>query len=168
MPNREERRAAARANRKIAKANGHGPALIVPAFAGVDTRAWSDLPPAAYPPHVIDRVILPRLQAGEDLIRRNAYRCSTCNSLTITYDRHPGITPAFVDHATFGHSCPGQTASLGYPADMPSDLEASHEWYRPSEDELITLTDQAVNHVLNGGLLLRLIPLEQQQEDRHA
>lgn len=148
--------------------NGRRPAavkLVVPSFVGVPVEEWSDLPPAAYPLPVIDRVIRPRLEAGTDLIRTNGYVCDGCQGLTMTYDRHPGITPAFVDHKRFdpGTRCPGMGASLGYPASAPpAEWSPSHEWYRPSEDELLGLGDQAINHVLNGGLLLRPIPLEAQ------
>lgn len=154
-----------KAVRMIGRVNGHGPALVVPAFVGVPTDAWSDLPPAAYPLPVIAQVIQPRLGAGEDLIRLNAYQCPACNRVTITIDRHPGVTPAFVDHARFDPDtrCPGMTASLNYPPDIPRDTVASHEWYRPSEDELVLVgNDQVVNHVMHGGLLLRPIPLAEQ------
>jgi len=152
--------------RRHRRINGHGapPALVVPEFPGVDASDWTDLPPAAYPLPVIERVILPRLEAVADLIRLNGYRCDGCQGISLTYDRHPGITPAFVDHRRFDPStrCPGMGISLGYPADAPPGWEASHEWFRPSEDVLISLGDAAINHVLNGGLILRPIaaPLE--------
>lgn len=154
-------------NRKI---NGRRPAvvkLVVPSSVGVAVEEWSDLPPAAYPPALIDGIILPRLQAGTDLIRTNGYVCDGCQGLTMTYDRHPGITPAFVDHRRFDPNtrCPGMGRSLGYPADAPpAEATPSHEWFRPSEDVLLTLADAAINHVLAGGLLLRPIaaPLEVQ------
>jgi hypothetical protein len=153
--------------------NGHNlrktprpPALAVPSFVGVAVEDWSDLPPAAYPLDVIDGVILPRLQAGADLIRTNAYRCDGCQGLTITYDRHPGIAPAMVDHNRFDRDtrCPGMGVSLGYPPDLPAEWEPSHEWHRPSEDVLLTLGDAAIEHVLRGGLLLRPIALPERVE----
>lgn len=145
--------------RRINGRHPAAPALVVPAFPGVAVEDWSDLPPAAYPMPVIERVILPRLEAGTDLIRLNGYRCDGCQGITLTYDRHPGIAPAFVDHKRFdpGSRCPGMGASLGYPADAPPGWEPSHEWFRPSEDVLITLSDAAINHVLSGGLILRPI-----------
>lgn len=132
-------------------------ALVVPSIVGHPAETWTDTPPAAYPPVVVRRVILPRLEAGADLIRRNAYRCAECDTLTVTYDRHPGVAPAYVDHRRFDPDtrCPGMTASLGYPPDLPVEWDASHEWYRPSEDVLVTLGDAAIDHVLKGGLLLR-------------
>lgn len=154
---RRQRNEAARA-RKI---NGHRPEpkLVVPHIVDHPAEDWTDLPPAAYPPVTVERVILPRLVAGEDLIRRNAYRCVGCDALTITYDRHPGITPAWVDHRRFDPDtrCEAVTASLNYPPDLPASYEPSHEWYRPAEDVLVTLGDAAIEHVLKGGLLLRPI-----------
>lgn len=142
-----------------------GPALAVPHFTGVDAADWTDLPPAAYPPNTIELIKygLERKAAGELRIL-NGYVCDTCKGLTMTRDRHPGVTPKFVDHRAFdpGHRCPGTTVSLGYPEDAPpADWTPSHEWYRPSEDELIRLTDAAINHVLKGALLVRPLPLEE-------
>lgn len=147
----------------LERVNGSPPPLIVPSFVGVPVEAWSDLPPAAYPEAVVDRVIRPRLEAGADLIRVNGYLCKACNGLTMTYDRHPGITPMFVDHKRFDPNsrCPGMAQSLGYPAEAPpAEWSPSHEWYRPAEDELLRFSDAAINHVLSGGLLLRPIPLD--------
>lgn len=149
--------------RRKAGANGHSHnptgKLVVPSIVGVDASEWTDLPPAAYPMAVVERVIVPRLDAGEDLVRLNGYLCQTCQGITLTYDLHPGIAPAFVDHAAFDPDtrCPGMTASLNYPRELIG--EASHEFYRPSEDELVATNNPDVwRHVLSGALLLRPIP----------
>lgn len=133
--------------------------LVVPAILGVATEDWTDLPPAGYPVPVVEQVILPRLEAGEDLIRLDGYLCGTCNGLTLTYDRHPGVAPSHVDHRRFDPDtrCSGVAVTIGRPVDLTGT--PSHEWYRPSEDVLLTLGDAAINHVLSGGLLLRPIAL---------
>lgn len=151
---------------RTARVNGTPPglgALVVPSFPGIEVTEWSDLPPAAYPPAVAEQIIRPRLEAGTDLIRLNGYLCDGCHGLTLTYDRHPGITPALVDHDRFDPAtrCPGMARSLGYPADAPpAEWSPSHEWYRPGEPELLGLPDPVIDHVLRGGLLLRPIALE--------
>lgn len=161
MSNRRHTRDARNQRARDRRINGHapGPKLVVPTIVGHPAEEWTDLPPAAYPPVTVERVILPRLEAGADLVRRNVYQCVACNGLTVTYDRHPGVTPAYVDHRRFDPDtrCDGVTASLSYPRDLPPETEASHEWFRPSEDVLVTLGDAAIDHVLKGGLLLRPI-----------
>lgn len=142
--------------------NGHrkAPKLVRPIFPGVDTAAWTDLPPAQYPRPVVD-LISKLLEAGDRLARINAYRCDGCQGITITRLTHPGIAPTVVDHARFDPAtrCPGTATSLDYPVEA-ADHDPSHEFYRPSEDELLDLDDKLIDFVLRGGLLLRLIPLE--------
>lgn len=163
MSRRRQRitRAAAReaANMRV---NGSPPALIRPMFVGVDASDWTDLPPAQYPEDTVEFIRL-ALAAGEDRKTLDGFRCDVCQGLTMTRDRHPGYHPRFVDHRQFdpGSRCPGTGLALGYPDDAPpADWAPSHEWYRPSEDELLSLADAFVDHVLRGGLLLRPIPLE--------
>ena len=163
MSRRRQRitRAAAReaANMRV---NGSPPALIRPMFVGVDASDWTDLPPAQYPEDTVEFIRL-ALAAGEDRKTLDGFRCDVCQGLTMTRDRHPGYHPRFVDHRQFdpGSRCPGTGLALGYPDDAPpADWAPSHEWYRPSEDELLSLGDAFVDHVLRGGLLLRPIPLE--------
>jgi hypothetical protein len=159
--------------RRLARRKAAAPgALVVPHFPGVEPRTWTDLSPAAYPPHVAEliRGVLDARQTG-NIVTVNGYRCAACDTLHVTRDLHPGVTPAFIDHQQFTPAtlCPGVCESLDYP--RHGDLgDPSHEWYRPSEDELITRAgdvatpsnrqtgDRVVNHVLSGGLLLRPIP----------
>lgn len=146
------------------RANGSPPPLIRPAFLGVDAADWTDLPPAQYPEETVGFIRL-ALSAGEQRKTLDAFRCDACQGITITVDRHPGYHPRFVDHRQFDPErvgCPGLATSLEYPDDLPSDVSPSHEWYRPSEDELVTLEDRFIDHVLKGGTILRVIPLEQQ------
>ncbi len=90
--------------------------------------------------------------------KKNAYVCDNtsafstdgCGSYIVTVDLEPGVTP-------FSMKCGrcGQLAtSKGYR--VSHHLEPSHEWYRPKN--LDGLTDWQVEHVCNGGLLLRPVP----------
>lgn len=157
------------------KSDGTG-RLVVPVFPGVEPRTWTDLPPAAYPEQVAEliRGVLDARQTGQ-IVTVNGYRCRACHVVTVTRDAHPGVTPAFIDHQRFtgapgAELCPGTAYSLDYP--RHGNLgDPTHEWYRPSEAELLTraatpstprdrLTgDRTMRHVLNGGLLLRPLAL---------
>lgn len=150
------------------RANGSPPPLIRPAFLGVDTSDWSDLPPAQYPEDTVAFIRL-ALSAGEQRKTLDGFRCDVCQGLTMTVDRHPGYHPRYVDHRQFDPNsrCPGTGISLEYPDDAPpAEWVPSHEWYRPSEDELVTLSDAFIDHVLRGGLILRIIPLDRQEPTR--
>lgn len=156
------RRTARAADRAAAsmRVNGSAPALVRPVFLGVDASDWTDLPPAQYPEDTVE-FIRRALAAGDQRRTLDAFRCDTCHGVTITVDRHPGYHPRLVDCARFDPErsrCPGLTTAAGYPDDLPSDVEPSHEWHRPSEDELLSLPDAFVDHVLRGGTLLRVIP----------
>lgn len=151
------------------KINGHRlldrkpkrPVLVRPVFPGVEVAAWSDPPPAQYPPETV-ATIRQLLELGERLARVDVYLCGVCHGHTMTRMTHPGIAPKVIDHGRFSADtrCPGTTTSLGYPDDLPPDWAPSHEFYRPSEAELTRLPDEYIDHVLRGGLLLRLLPLE--------
>lgn len=153
------------------KINGHRfldrrpadePVLVRPHIPGIEVAAWTDAPPAQYPPATV-KLIRDLVELGERLARVDLYRCDVCQGLTMTRMAHPGIAPRVVDHARFSHDtrCTGTTVSLGYPEDVPSEWTPSHEWYRPGEDELLRLADEVIDHVLRGGLILRLIPLDE-------
>lgn len=155
------------------KINGHrlldrkpkAPELVRPHFPGLEVAAWSDAPPAQYPPDTV-RLIRQLLELGERLARIDLYRCDACQGLTMVRMTHPGIAPKVIDHNRFSTDtrCPGTTVSLGYPDDVPSAWSPSHEFYRPSEVALLELNDVAIDHVLRGGLLMRLLPLDTKAE----
>lgn len=139
------------------RVNGSPPPLVRPHFPGVDASAWTDLPPAQYPPDTVD-FIRQALELGEDLKRVKGYRCDGCDKVLATYDRHPGFSPDHVDHRHIeaDSRCPGTFVSFGYPdEDLPDGAAPSHEWHRPSEVELLTLPDAFIDHVLRGGLILK-------------
>lgn len=119
-------------------------------------RGWADEPR----PSLTEKVqayVLAMTDAREGRTH-NAYVC-TCGTAWHTVDTHPGVTPSTLSHAMLqpGTRCEGRAVSQGYPrGEVPPSLgEPSHEWYRPSTTELHGASDQVVDHVLRGGLLLR-------------
>lgn len=157
-------RAAAReaANMRV---NAAPPPLVRPVFLGVATEDWTDLPPAQYPADTVEFIRL-ALTAGEDRRTLDGFKCDGCHGITLTVDRHPGYHPRAVDHRQFDPAsrCPGTGFSLDYPDEAtPAGWTPSHEWFRPSETELLALEDRFIDHVLRGGLLLRIIPADRQE-----
>jgi hypothetical protein len=118
---------------------------------------WSDAPFATYPPHVIAWIASRAHEAG----RLNVWECEECGERVLCYDRHPGTTPFMVSHHTLGNpDCPGTCRShfySGASVELTYFLKGtpSHEWYRPSTDELRTLKRHVQDHVMQGGLLVR-------------
>lgn len=151
-------RAAARETTNL-RANMAPPPLVRPHFPGVDTEAWSDLPPAQYPPDTVS-FIRTALELGDNLKRVQGYRCDVCDLVLATYDRHPGHSPRYLDHKLIlASSCPGTFVSFGYPdEDLPGGAAPAIEWHRPSELVLESLPDPFIDHVLRGGLIMRLNP----------
>lgn len=165
-PRQNIRRAAERAAASMAVNQKRGPALIRPVFVGMSGHDWTDLEPAQYPEDTVEFIRL--ALAAPDRRVLDAFVCDGCLGITITRDRHPGFHPRLVDHRKFDPSsrCAGTAVAVGYPEDMPSDAVASHEWYRPAEDELLDLPNAFIDHVLRGGLLLRIIPADIDGLDR--
>lgn len=90
----------------------------------------------------------------------NAYQCQRRKGhIVITIDMHPGVTPMFMN-CRYPH-CPGTSSSMGYPsAPMPDILKTAPTfvWYRPSLREMMDLSQEFVDHINGGGLLLRRCP----------
>lgn len=108
--------------------------------------------------------------------RENVYTCTKCRRMLVTVDRDEGATPFMIGCRETGGTCTGTMESAWYPDKLngiggprPSHFPAaSHEWYRPTRDELtaylrtIDPADHAATreHVSMGGLLLRPITTE--------
>jgi hypothetical protein len=88
---------------------------------------------------------------------RNAYRCKECGRYSVTVHVDQGVTPLFLRCLREG--CEGQSVSAMYPPEpWPKGLgEATHEWYRPDAKQMKKLTPGELQHVKQGGLLLREI-----------
>jgi hypothetical protein len=97
----------------------------------------------------------------------NGWYCSTCGHVTYGIHLHHGVTPMFLGcRAT--PDCKGVAASLMYPwskrfsedDQLPAWLGrpgvgVTLEWYVPDYRELKELEPQTLDHVRNGGLLMR-------------
>lgn len=84
----------------------------------------------------------------------NGYRCKTCGQITTTVHVDQGVTPMFLAcRATEG--CDGTAVSFGYQAPADRLPAPSFEWYRPTGRELARMSAAMVDHVAQGGLVLR-------------
>lgn len=83
--------------------------------------------------------------------RLNAYRCQSCGHLTVTKDVDAGVTP-------FMHTCEkcGSMAESSFYRVDPN-LKHTQEWYRPSLKDLLKMSPGMIDHVLQGGLVNRII-----------
>lgn len=102
----------------------------------------------------------------------NAYQCERRpGHIILTVDMHPGVTPMFMS-CKYPH-CPGTAKSNGYPTGpVPEVLKGAPlwVWYRPNVHELVKVSRQTLEHVQNGGLLLRRCPqnIDQFMEEWNA
>lgn len=88
---------------------------------------------------------------------KNLYVCQTCRSPMITVDLVEGVTP-FMVKCTAMSNCGGYMYSNVYRVPpFYQNAPATHEWYRPEDDVIPTLTIAEQDHVRKGGLLLRRV-----------
>ena len=80
----------------------------------------------------------------------NVYVCEVCRGKTITRDLEAGVTP-FLIQCRAKPGCKGHAQSLMYRCDQ--DLKETHQWRLPKPSDI--LSEGELNHVANGGLLLR-------------
>ena len=86
-----------------------------------------------------------------DLTNRvNCYTCQYCGTVTKTKDVDSGVTPFIIGCPKCQHEC----YSAFYKDTSPA-LQPSFEWYRPDLKRTLKLKDAELEHVLNGGLLMR-------------
>lgn len=86
----------------------------------------------------------------------NCYSCTNCGHVTKTKDVDAGCTPMVIKC----ESCKAGNARSHFYEDVAPEKEVTQEWYRPSLQETLKLRgkkSQLLEHVLNGGLLLRKI-----------
>ena len=107
------------------------------------------------------------MAAGE----RNAYYCDACRGYVVTIDLDGGVTPMFLACRVAGepgdaNPCDGTMSSMMYPPlpwpdtdanGTPIPTEPTWEWYRPEKTELTAMSPNTIEHVANGGLLLRRV-----------
>lgn len=99
---------------------------------------------------VIPESDLPKDWAG----KLNIYVCESCHGHIVTRDRDAGVTP-FLVACKCTPGCTGFMKSSMYRV-FDQSMAETHEWYRP--DNLDGLARHTIDHVRNGGLLLRPKP----------
>jgi|GEM_PF-1412178 len=90
--------------------------------------------------------------AGSLVGKKNVYICVSCERGVVTVDREDGVTPMLIP-CQFG--CKAVMHSQFYR--VQQDLPATHEWYRPTEEELRDASPAMRDHVSRGGLDIRKI-----------
>lgn len=86
--------------------------------------------------------------------KTNCYTCQKCGKVIKCRDIDKGTTPFMITC----EKCQNMMHSSFYMDDIYINVEVSHEWYRPSLEEFVKMEIQSeIQHVLNGGLLLRKI-----------
>jgi hypothetical protein len=86
----------------------------------------------------------------------NIYTCKVCGWKAITKNLEEGVTPAFIGcegNDCDKHELPACISSMYH---VPQNLQPTHEWYKPTEDELMRKT-WMLEHVFKGGLVLRKV-----------
>lgn len=87
--------------------------------------------------------------------KKNIYVCRKCQGHIVTVDRDDGTTPFLVTCQATLH-CDGTMQSSMYRV-FDQSMRATHEWYKPTILEIGQLSPAVTDHVMQGGLLLRLI-----------
>lgn len=95
----------------------------------------------------------------------NVYTCPACGWRAVTVNLVAGTTPMFIQcEGSFdcarkfqgNRDYPGAVSAMYR---VPQDLEPTHEWYKPTEAEIVSHRAAAIpairQHVELGGLLLR-------------
>ena len=83
----------------------------------------------------------------------NVYVCEACRGKTVTRDLEAGVTP-FLIQCRAKAGCKGHAQSLMYRCDQ--GLQETHQWVLPKPTDI--LSEGELDHVANGGLLLRESP----------
>ena len=91
----------------------------------------------------------------EEQHRRNIYKCERCGGENVTVNRDAGVTPFIVRCRKPG--CEGEAQSQFYQVDQ--SIRPTHEWYRPTGEDLVRLESAMLAHVEQGGLVLRRIDI---------
>lgn len=88
---------------------------------------------------------------------KNTYHCGRCQTWIVTINVDDGVTPFTV----LCESCcvQGRFGSMYSSLYRKTDLEPTHEWYRPTKGQLRKLKASLpmMQHVAAGGLILREI-----------
>lgn len=87
--------------------------------------------------------------------KKNIYLCDECGRGVVTIDIDHGTTPFMFQCPT--DDCGGRAHSLCYAAPQPllKDVKPWLEWYKPTNEELATMSPATRSHVEMGGLISR-------------
>lgn len=85
--------------------------------------------------------------------RINLYNCKKCGNTIVTQDIDSGVTPFILFCKLYNGCNEGFMTSQMY--NVPPKLVASHEWYRPEESEYPKFGISTMEHIKNGGLVIR-------------
>lgn len=85
---------------------------------------------------------------------KNLYFCNTCGHGIVTLDVDSGVTPFIIGCE---RGCGGAALSFFYrcPQPMLANIQPVFEWYKPTPDEVATLSDAVRDHIARGGLIKR-------------
>lgn len=86
--------------------------------------------------------------------RKNIYICSKGDK-TITVDKDQGVTPMFIECRAGDEVCKERASSSFYQVDQ--SVSPDWEWYKPDAEEMAKLDGHTLDHVKQGGLLIRKI-----------
>jgi len=100
--------------------------------------------------------------------QRNSYHCSGCGKALVTIDRAEGVTP-FMMKCVITRGCAGYMHSSFYnPPPQLQAVEPCVEWYAPEQSERCGLGKFELQHVDNGGLLMRKLPNFEEEKKKAA
>lgn len=90
-----------------------------------------------------------RMYDGRGTVDR--YTCSSCGHIIYTTYRDKGVTP----FAMRCHRCGGtKYHDKTYDKKSVPDYVLVMDWYRPTLEDTLKMSDGMIDHVLNGGLIL--------------
>lgn len=90
-----------------------------------------------------------KIYDGRNTVDR--YICDTCGYMIHTTYKDKGVTP-------FTMGCPKCNGTMyhsqTFKKDTVPDWVEVRNWYRPTLEQVLSMTDGMVQHILNGGLVL--------------
>ena len=95
----------------------------------------------------------------------NTYVCETCKEEIATINLNTGVTPFTISCRI--ESCPGYMRSGFYRLPKGS-ITVRYAWFRPCTAEFAKLPIETQEHILTGGLILRLLSEASPMDDQGA
>lgn len=82
----------------------------------------------------------------------NGYVCEKCGYITATLYKEKGVTPFIIQCEKCGKAAMHKITSRNAPPADPNISEVK-KWVRPTLDQLMKMSQETIDHVLNGGLV---------------